>query len=199
MSSTKQFNKLIFLGNVLILFSLIGFGILFYPIAQLYLFPPEIPKSAVNTQEYSLFIPKIGAYSSIIPGINPWNQTEYMKALKKGVAQAEGTVTPDKSGSIYIFAHSSGNPFEINRYNTVFYRLSELEQNDEIYIRYEGQEYKYVVSEKKEVWPDQVEYLEDALDSKKDQLILQTCTPTGTSLKRLLVFAKPTGKFSSDN
>jgi LPXTG-site transpeptidase (sortase) family protein len=184
-------NKTLFFGNFLIVISLIVFVVLFYPIIQLYLFPPQIPKAALQTNEYTLFVPKIGAYSPIVRDVDPWNEKEYMQALKKGVAQAEGTVTPDKSGSTYLFAHSSGNPLEINRYNTIFYRLSELERDDEIYIRHNGQEYRYIVIEMKEVWPSEVEYLENALKSKKEQLILQTCTPIGTSLKRLLVFASP--------
>ena len=187
----KARNWSLLFGNVLILFSFIGFFILFYPIIQLYLFPPEIKKEQKLSKEYAIFIPKIGAYSPIVKDVNPWNESEYMLALKRGVAHARGTSTPEKNGSVYIFAHSSGNPLEVNRYNTVFYRLGELQVDDLIVIRSNNKEYKYFVFDKKEVWPDQVQYLVDAQKSTESQLILQTCTPVGTSLKRLLIFARP--------
>jgi LPXTG-site transpeptidase (sortase) family protein len=41
---------------------------------------------------------------------------------------------------------------------------------------------------KKTVWPNEVKYLKE---DQGDILILQTCTPIGTALQRLLVFAKP--------
>jgi LPXTG-site transpeptidase (sortase) family protein len=51
-----------------------------------------------------------------------------------------------------------------------------------------GKNYNYVVYDKKVVEPWQVSYI---TESKKTQLIVQTCTPIGTSLYRLLVFADP--------
>lgn len=191
MKERKSFNLLQFFGNCLIVVSLLGFAILFYPIAQMYLFPQRIPSSVVNSKTYSVLIPKINAYSPIVRNVDPWDEKEYMKALKNGVAQASGTADPGEAGSIYLFAHSTGNPFEMNRYNTIFYRLSELGVGDKIIINYQGKAYTYLVDDKKEVWPSDIKYLEDALKNKKDQLVLQTCTPIGTSLKRLLVFARP--------
>lgn len=191
MQEKKTTNFLQFVGNALIVISLVGFGILFYPIVQMYLYPVQIPKSVQNSKIYSVYVPKINAYSPIVTDVDSYNEQEYMKALKSGVAEARGSTSPDKKGSIYLFAHSTGNPFEMNRYNTIFYRLSELGVGDKIIINYQGKAYEYIVFEKKEVWPSEISYLEDALKSRKNQLILQTCTPIGTSLKRLLVFAKP--------
>ena len=77
----------------------------------------------------------------------------------------------------------------MTRFNTVFLRLGELNMGDIISIYKDGKEYTYAVSDKKEVWPNEVSYLVNAED--EDILILQTCTPIGTDLKRLLIFAKP--------
>lgn len=175
------------LGNLLIILSLIGSSYVFYPLLKIYLFPPSIAPIQQLKGTY-LTIPKIRAQAPIIENINPWNQSEYLTALKKGIAQAKGTALPGEKGTIYLFAHSFGTPWEITWYNTIFLRLNELQKGDGIEITENGKKYLYKVREKKEVWPNEVNYL---LDTKKTQLILQTCTPVGTSLKRLLIFADP--------
>ena len=165
--------------------SFVGFGVLFYPIASIYLFPPTISSNIPQKGTY-ITIPKIYAQSPVIEEVDPWNETEYSEALKKGVAQAKGTSLSGQGGTTFLFAHSSGNPFEANRYNTIFYRLGELVKGDEIVIFRNGEKLVYAVRETKVVKPDETKYLKDI---SRDQLILQTCTPVGTSLKRLLVFA----------
>lgn len=100
---------------------------------------------------------------------------------------ASGFAKPGESGTTFIFAHSSDSPWNITSYNTVFFRLGELKSGDLIEVKYDGQDFKYSVSHSIEIWPNEVEAL---TKNSEDQLILQTCTPVGTSLKRLLVFAK---------
>ncbi len=181
-------NRLFYhLGNLLIILSLLGFSFVFYPIARIYFFPPTI--QPIPTQKgIFLTIPKIHAQAPIIENVNPWNESQYQQALKKGIAHAKGTALPDEKGTIFLFAHSSGAPWEIAWYNTIFLRLGELQKGDNIEITKNGKKYLFKVREKKEVWPNEVSYL---LQTKKDGLILQTCTPIGTSLKRLLIFADP--------
>ena len=139
--------------------------------------------------DFGIIIPKLGINETVIKDVDPFNKLEYMNALTKGVAHAKNTSTPDKNGTTYLFSHSSDNPFSITRYNTAFYLLPKLETNDEIIVYQDGKEYTYLVTEKKIVKPWEVDAL---TESTKDQLILQTCTPVGTSVNRLLVFAKPT-------
>lgn len=174
------------LGNFLITLSLLGFAYILYPIARIYLFPPTIQPIQAQKGIF-LTIPKIHAQAPIIENVNPWNETEYSQALKKGIAHAKGTALPGKKGAIFLFAHSSGAPWDIAWYNTIFLRLGQLQKGDSIEINKNGKKYLFKVREKKEVWPNEISYLE----TKKDQLILQTCTPIGTSLKRLLIFADP--------
>lgn len=195
-------NRLFYhLGNLLIILSLSGFSFVFYPIARIYLFPPTI--QPIQTQKgIFLTIPKIHAQAPIVENVNPWNESQYRQALKKGIAHAKGTALPDEkglpasqAGTIFLFAHSSGAPWEIAWYNTIFLRLGELQKGDSIEITKNGKKYLFKVRGKKEVWPSEVNYLSrsnrDLSQPKKDQLILQTCTPIGTSLKRLLIFADP--------
>lgn len=179
-------NRTIFryIGNISIGLSLLGFGVFLYPVIQAY-FPPEVVYGSVR--EDSVVIPKINAQAPLLFNVDPFDKPEYTEALKEGVAHAEGTALPGDGGTVFLFAHSSGNPWELTRYNTVFLRLSELQRGDSVFVYRDGQEYEYAVTEKKEVWPNEVSYL---VDQEENTLILQTCTPIGTDLKRLLVFAE---------
>ena len=175
------------LGNILLVLAMVVFLYLFWPIIRIYLFPPVIQQNLPSFGTY-ITIPKIHAQSPVINGVDPTNQAVYDEALKHGVAQAKGTSLPGQKGTVYVFAHSSGPIWEENYFNTIFLRLGELRKGDLIIIRRNGKDYNYRVREEKTVDPTQVSYL---LNNKKTQLILQTCTPIGTSLYRLLVFADP--------
>lgn len=180
--------KLYYIANLLITFSITGIFVTLFPIAKLYLFPPHIEHS-IHDKGYFITIPKIEAQASIVDDVNPWDEKSYLAALHHGIAHAAHTSAPGKSGMGYYFAHSSGPPWEDTFFNTVFLRLGELSRGDEIFISKDGKVYTYLVTKKIEVWPDQVQAV---LGEKKTEIIFQTCTPIGTSLKRLLVFAVPT-------
>ena len=175
------------LGNALILFSAVFLIYIFAPVINTYFFPKPIVPQAQLPGDY-ITIPRINAQAPLIFNIDPWNETVYLSALKKGVAHAKGTSLPGEKGRGFIFAHSSGNPLEQINFNTVFLRLGELKIGDDIEIKREGKVYKYIVTQTKIVWPNEVEYLKE---SRIDGIIVQTCWPIGTALKRLLVFAAP--------
>ncbi len=141
----------------------------------------------VNT-DFAIVIPKINANSKVIANVDPAKYGVYIEALKHGVAHAEGTAYPGQVGNSFLFAHSVGNFWEVNRWNAVFYLLRELESGDEIDIFYKGERYIYQVYDKKVVLPNDIKYIEPQADFPK--LTLQTCWPPGTTLRRLLVFAR---------
>lgn len=176
------------IGNALMAFSFLGLVIIYYPIAKEYLFPPTYTQEEKNSLEFSVEIPSIKVFSKVIENVDPFNQAEYIEKLKDGIAHAKGTSFPGEKGTIYFFAHSSDVPWRITRYNTAFFKLGQVKNGEEIIVRREGKEFNYKVFDKKSIWPNEVKYL---TESQGDVLILQTCTPVGTSLKRLLVFAKP--------
>ena len=163
------------LVNILIVASLILFAYIYYPFAIAFVPTPNFQPPTLG--DY-IYIPKINAMAPIIKNVDPWDKQKYEIALKKGVAQA-------KDNPNYYFAHSSLDPWEMTRVNSAFLRLNQLNSGDEIII-YQNGEKKYQVVDKKEVWPNEIAYLK----KESELLILQTCTPVGTSLKRLLVFAK---------
>jgi len=146
--------------------------------------------SPVDTN-FGLVIPRIAANAQVEENIDPANYEEYMTALQKGVAHAKGTAVPGQPGNIYLFAHSTDTFWNVGRYNAVFYLLKELQTGDEINLYYKGIRHKYSVLDKKIVEPSEVFYL--TRQTPYEMLTLQTCWPPGTSLKRMLVFAKPVG------
>ena len=182
---SKRLKHLI--GNALMAFSLLLLAFIYYPIISLYLFPPKID-SQILTKPFYIEIPKINVASQIIQNVDPFNETKYRKSLEEGIAHAKNTSFPGEKSTTFLFAHSSDSPWRITRYNVAFFRLPELKRGDPIIIVRDGREFKYRVREKKTVWPNEVNYL---LNTQKNQLILQTCVPIGTSLQRLLVFADP--------
>lgn len=176
-----------YLGNTLIILSLLGFIYIGWPVLYVYLFPAQMPSP--TSRAFALWIPKIHAGGKIIPNVDPFNEAEYKSALKSGIALSKGFALPGEKGVTYLFAHSSGMPWEITHYNTVFLRLGELEKGDKITIWRNGKEFNYTVTSKKTVNPTDVEAV---LGEKKDELIIQTCTPIGTDWQRLLIYAEPT-------
>jgi LPXTG-site transpeptidase (sortase) family protein len=141
--------------------------------------------------DFSILIPKIGASSKIFPNVDPSNENQFLPILMQGVAHAAGSVFPGMNGNIYLFAHSTDNFWDVGRYNAVFYLLKDLTKGDDVVIFYKNQRYNYVVQKTQIVSPSDVSYLVDSQKQDKQQLILQTCWPPGTTFQRLLVFAGP--------
>lgn len=141
------------------------------------------------TTDFSLVIPKINAKAQIIPNVDPGNKEEYTAALKQGVAHAYGTGFPGSGGNIFLFSHSTNAEYNVATYNAIFYLLKELVPSDKIIIFYAGQKFEYQVTGKETIEADDTSWLTSG--SNEERLILQTCWPPGTSLKRLIVIAKP--------
>ncbi len=175
-------------ADVLVLGAVLLLGYVYFPYISLFL---PLPHPRVDTS-YSIEIPKINAYAPVIANVDPWNKSEYEKALQQGVAQAKDFSEFGEEGTVYMFAHSSLPPWQMTRSNTAFLRLNELQPGDQIIIDKFGTKFTYEVTTKTEVWPADVGALKR--NDKESILILQTCIPLGTDLKRLLVYAKPAGK-----
>ncbi len=179
-------------GNVLMFASVVLFAYIATPvIREEWRFRQQKTAALpIISNDFTLIIPSLGIRSNVIENVNAWDETAYQTALQQGVAHASGSATPDANGTTFLFAHSSDVPWRMTRTNTAFFRLNRIKRGENVLVDYKGKRYTYTVSEIKEVWPDEVEAVTQA---QGDQIILQTCTPVGTSLKRLLVFAKKTG------
>ncbi len=138
--------------------------------------------------EYGIVIEKINANAKVMPAVNPGNEKEYTAALREGVAEALGSTPPGQPGNLYLFSHSTDAPWNIVRFNAIFYLLKELETGNPVIIFYKNKRYDYVVFDKSIVSPADVSYLSNRYDFPV--LTLQTCDPPGTLLNRLVVRAK---------
>lgn len=174
------------ISNFLILGSIVLLLFIYFPLLKIYLFPSK-PESLKNSNFY-ISIKKLNIISPVIQNVDPISEAVYKEALKKGIAHAKGTSLPGQKGTIFLFAHSSDYPWNISKYNTIFFRLNDLNSGDQIKIVKSGKDYLYIVYDKKIVLPSEVSYLNN---TKENRLILQTCWPPGTAFMRLLVFAKP--------
>jgi len=112
------------------------------------------------------------------------------EALRAGVVHYPYTATPDEMGNVFITGHSSYYPWDKGRYKDIFALLNKLESGDEYSIYYHGKKYDYRVTEVFEVQPDDVSVLEQPVDRRISTLM--TCTPLGTTLRRLIVRAELT-------
>lgn len=146
-----------------------------------------IPKDT----DFSIVIPKIGASAKIYPNLDPQNEAEFLPYLQKGVAHAKGTVFPGMKGNTYLFAHSTDNWWNVGRYNAIFYLLKDVKVGDEIVVFFEDRRYDYVVDRTVIADPSEVSFLINSQKTDKEELVLQTCWPPGTTWKRLFVIATP--------
>ncbi|MBI2464990.1 sortase [Candidatus Shapirobacteria bacterium] len=210
----KLGRSLFHLGNGLLIGALLYTIYLYYPLADAVLAYWQIsqntsptvvisgePTSApiptptvteIGTTEYSISIPKIGAYASIVDGISPFDQKAYSQVLKdRVVAQAKGSSRPGmgNGSSTFIFAHSTEQGLSMVRQNAIFYLLGELKDGDVFFVNDKGKIFTYKVYMRKIVNASEIEYLKYS-DPSKEVLIMQTCWPLGTDWKRLLVFGE---------
>jgi LPXTG-site transpeptidase (sortase) family protein len=145
----------------------------------------ELPSDA--KWDFSLLIPKIGLNTAVFANIDPTDKTEYMNVLKQGVAHAKFTSLPSEEGIVYIFGHSTDYPWNIKEYNALFYSIKDLTEGDRIIILYNNKAYVYKTLYQKIIDDDNLVYLNAKTNAK--MLVLQTCWPPGTTLKRLIVVA----------
>lgn len=148
----------------------------------------ESPSEEIAVNQFDIYIPAIDAKSNVVYNVDPFDSTKYLSALKQGVAHAKDTALPGQGGRVYLFAHSTNSPLNFTKYNAIFYQLRLLSKGDLIEASLNGDTYKYKVTEKHIVAASDTSWLTEKSD--RDQLILQTCDPPGTTLRRLLVVAE---------
>ena len=141
----------------------------------------------VTDTSFAIIIPKINLNAKVIPNISLTDEKEIDEKLKNSVGHAKGSSIPGKTGTTYIFGHSTNYPWNIVNHNALFFRLNDLENQDEIIIVYDNKINRYQVVEKIIVEAQETGYLN--YNKSEENLVLQTCWPLGTRWKRLLIIA----------
>lgn len=142
--------------------------------------------SAEETTEYILDIPSVNIENAVVKV----GGTD----LNESLIQYPGTAGPGELGAPVIFGHSVlrqfYNPSEKNprRYTSIFSYIMTLKPGDKIYLTHNNVKYTYVVREKTEVKPEDVQILLQNYGAR--QLKLVTCTPEGTYLRRGVITAE---------
>lgn len=134
---------------------------------------PGLPKPPAEETLTRLSAPKINLDAIVLEGAT-------RKQLARGPAHMTETAFPGQNGNAVITGHR----------DTFFRHIYELQKGDEILVRRNGESFKYEVTGKKVVKPEDVSVLKQTPDA---QLTLITCYPTyyiGPAPERLVVFSK---------
>ncbi len=149
------------------------------------------PSAAVDVgPEPKLIIPKITVQVPIVWDAIASDQNSLNKAMDKGVAWFNipgANARPGEKGNFVVSGHSSNDWMDGGDYKFIFARLEQLQQGDTIYVNYNSKRYTYTITSTEVVKPTDVSALIGKSD--KPHITLVTCTPLGTALNRLLVFA----------
>ncbi|MBP9827466.1 sortase [Candidatus Saccharibacteria bacterium] len=133
-----------------------------------------------------LLIPKINVNVPVVFEASI-AEAAIQKALQNGVVHYAGTALPGERSNIVIVGHSSNDWWEPGNYKFAFALLEKLEPGDQIQFNYQKKKYVFSVNGKKVVAPNEISVLQPTTEP---QLTLITCTPPGTSWKRLIITAK---------
>ena len=143
-----------------------------------------------------IIIPKIGKSAPLVDMSTEYISSELWSGLeqqiqdglRKGVVHYPGTAKPGQYGNVFMTGHSSYYPWDDGKFKDVFALLGRLKEGDEFMVYYDQIKYVYKVTGKREVQPDEVNVLEQPQDKKIATLM--TCTPVGTTLRRLIIQAE---------
>jgi len=134
---------------------------------------PGLPPLSEAEMLTRVSIPRINLDAIVVEGATP-------KQLAIGPAHIAETAYPGDTGNAVITGHR----------DTFFRHIYELEKGDAVFVHRNGEVFKYEVTGKKIVKPEDVSVLKPTTDP---QLTLITCYPTyyiGPAPDRLVVFSR---------
>jgi LPXTG-site transpeptidase (sortase) family protein len=141
----------------------------------------------IASDAHSIKIEKINVDAPVIYDQKVVNESAFLQALHNGVVHYPNTAMPGQQGNVVIFGHSSGQWWAPGNYKFVFTLLDKLTIGDRIFLDYQGKRYIYKVYNTQVVAPTDLSVLNQG---SNNILTLITCSPVGTSSKRLIVRAQ---------
>ena len=144
---------------------------------------PQIKFQKENQKiaRYTLSIPEIGIKDAEVSTTN--------SDLSKHLVNHGGTSVPPEKGNTVIFGHSTlPQLYDPKDYKTVFTNLYKLKQGDKIFVNIAQITYEYKIINITVVEAKDTSVFEQNFSDSF--LSLVTCTPPGTTWKRLIIKAK---------
>lgn len=184
---------------VMLIFLFLQYNRVLFASVEAYVSPGSLSTSALIVDptttttvgaEPKLIIPKISTEVPILWDANAADQNSLNAAMDKGVAWFNingASARPGEVGNFVLSGHSSNDWLDKGDFKFIFARLDQLNEGDTVYVNYNSTRYTYQVTGKQIVKPTDVAAL--TVPTSKPMLTLLTCTPLGTALNRLLVFA----------
>ena len=145
---------------------------------------PTATTAAVG-QNPKIIIPKINVDVPVVYDEPSYKEEDVQNALQRGVVHYGTTAMPGQKGNNVILGHSSNDMFSGGGYKFAFIRIDALENGDVFILDYQGKRYVYKVYNKAIIDPSDFSLINIKPD--KPVVTLITCTPPGTTLKRLVV------------
>jgi len=134
--------------------------------------------SAPKATSYTLSIPKLKIKDAVVSTID--------NDLDSHLINYGGTALPPESGNAVIFGHSTlPQLFDPKNYRTIFATAHTLKVEDKIVVRVADTTYTYKIFNISVVDPSDTSVLAQNYDSA--YLTVVTCTPPGTTWKRLII------------
>lgn len=198
--SSRHFMPVVLAVTVALIFGLLQYNGLILGQVKAYVSPGSInPANLIidpttDTKvgpEPKVIIPKINVDAPVVYDVPSLDEHIVQQKLKSGVVHYPipgASSVPGQKGNTVILGHSSNDVFDDGGYKFVFVQLDKLNKGDTFYLNYQGTRYTYNVTDKKIINPNEVGTL--VLNTDKPMATLVTCTPPGTALKRLVVFAE---------
>lgn len=138
----------------------------------------SIKEDTLGQKQYYLTIPKLGITNSIV------STTDY--DLSRHLVHYGGTSLPPENGNAVIFGHSTlPTLFNPQDYKTIFATLYKLGLKDEVIITINDVSYRYIINSITVVDPTETSIFSQ--DFNYPTITLVTCTPPGTTWKRLII------------
>ena len=139
--------------------------------------PTTLPAGLVEGDWAAVIaIPKIGLDEVVVEGVG-------VEDLKQGVGHYPDTKMPGEKGNAALAGHRT-------TYGAPFNKLDDLVAGDAINVTTRAGTFRYNVSEKRIVTPDEVSVLDDTPDNR---LTLTTCHPKYSAEQRLIVIGQLVG------
>lgn len=146
------------------------------------------PMDRLIVPKINLDVPLVNSKYKDEVDFTQWNFDE---ELTNGVVKYPTTPQPWFEWNTLIFGHTSQEWRQKNPYGTVFSRIPELDQWDEIKVIWRWNLYSYKIIEKTIIVPSKVNsYYQKYQNLWDDYVTLMWCYPLGRTDKRMMITAK---------